>query len=68
MTIAELAEALEEQGIGICGEPRKAISDALRCELHRGRAVRLERGRYRSNGLHRSTVRWMRTQLYHAGR
>jgi hypothetical protein len=59
----ELAEALAAEGYGTRGEPRKAISDAVRWELVRGRAVRIDRGRYRSSGLARSTVRWMRQQL-----
>jgi hypothetical protein len=58
-----LATALDAWGYATGGEPRKAISDALRWELHRGRAVRVGRGRYRSRGLAPSTLRWMRAQV-----
>ena len=63
VTLDELAERLRASGYATNGEPRKAISDALRWELHRGRAVRVRRGHYRSRGLARSTVRWMRAQV-----
>ena len=63
MTLDELADVLRRNGFSVRGEPRKAVSDALRWELHKGRAVRAGRGRYRSLGLARSTVRWMRAQV-----
>ena len=59
----DLATRLAAWGYATAGEPRKAISDALRWELHRGRAVRVRRGWYRSRGLHPSTLRWMRAQV-----
>lgn len=62
VTLDDLAGRLRTSGYTTSGEPRKAISDALRWELRRGRAVRVRRGQYRSLGLARSTVRWMRTQ------
>ncbi|MFP5254791.1 MAG: hypothetical protein ACLGI8_02965 [Acidimicrobiia bacterium] len=63
MALDELAAALARRGHSTSGDARKAISDALRWELHRGRAVRVRRGSYRSRGLARSTLRWMRAQV-----
>jgi hypothetical protein len=63
MTLDELAAALAAWRYGTGPEPRKAISDALRWELHRGRAIRVGRGRYRSRGLARSTHGWMRANV-----
>ena len=63
VTLEELARVLREDGFSVRGEPRKAVSDALRWELHKGRAIRTERGRYQTLGLARSTVRWMRAQV-----
>ena len=63
MTLDELADHLGAWNCGTVGDVRKAISDALRWELHRGRAVRVRRGQYRSCGLAPSTLRWMRAQV-----
>lgn len=62
VSLEELAEGLARHGYGTVGDTRKAISDALRWELHKGRALRPGRGHYRSKGLARSTLRWMRLQ------
>ena len=63
MTLDELADRLDAWGCATVGDARKAISDALRWELHRGRVVRVDRGRYRSRGLAPSTLRWTRAQV-----
>jgi hypothetical protein len=63
LSLDELANRLHAWGFTTAVEPRKAISDALRWERHRRRAVRVGRGRYRSLGLARSTDRWMRAQV-----
>ena len=63
MTLDELADRLDAWGCATAGDTRKAISDALRWELHRGRAVRVRRGHYRSRRLAPSTLRWMRAQV-----
>ncbi len=63
VTLDDLAHCLLEGGYGTAGDTRKAISDALRWELRRGRAVRIRRGHYRSRGLARSTLSWMRAQI-----
>lgn len=45
-TITELIDVLDWHGFCLRGRPSKAISDALRWEIARGRVRRLERGRY----------------------
>ncbi|OBK14460.1 hypothetical protein [Mycobacterium asiaticum] len=45
-TIRELIDALEYHGFCVNGRASKAISDALRWEIGRGRVRRLRRGRY----------------------
>jgi hypothetical protein len=45
-TITEMIDALEWQGFCLCGRASKAVSDALRWEIGRGRVRRLGRGRY----------------------
>jgi hypothetical protein len=44
-TIAELIDALTYHGFSVGGRPSKAVSDALRWEIGRGRVNRLARGR-----------------------
>jgi hypothetical protein len=45
-TIQELVDALDWHGFGVSGRASKAISDALRWEMARGRVRRMGRGRY----------------------
>jgi hypothetical protein len=45
-TVVELIDALHHHGFGVKGRPSKAISDAFRWEIERGRVRRLGRGRY----------------------
>ena len=44
-TVEELVEALTYQGFDIGGRASKSVSDALRWEIGRGRAIRVRRGR-----------------------
>lgn len=53
--VAELVDALEYQGFVIAGRPSKAVSDALRWEIARGRVCRKGRGRYGPIDMPRST-------------
>lgn len=46
MTIAELVPRAEASGFRLPTRTSKALSDALRAEVHRGRVRRLGRGRY----------------------
>ena len=54
-TIAELIDALSYHGFSVGGRPFKAVSDALRWEIGRGRVNRLARGRYEPGYIPRST-------------
>jgi hypothetical protein len=46
-TVDELVDALTYHGFRIRGRGSKSVSDALRWEMARGRAIRFRRGRYR---------------------
>jgi hypothetical protein len=46
MTVPDLHRALLARGLRPGGRPSKAISDALRAEVARGRAARVGRGEY----------------------
>ena len=54
-TIAEMIDALTWHGFCVSGRASKAVSDALRWEIERGRVYRIGRGRYRSADIPRST-------------
>ena len=54
-TIPDLIDALEYQGFDVPGRASKAISDALRWEIGRGRVRRLRRGLYGPGSMPRAT-------------
>ncbi|OBR97872.1 hypothetical protein BHQ23_06110 [Mycobacterium gordonae] len=54
-TIADMIDALEWHGFCVKGRASKAISDALRWEIARGRVRRLGRGKYGPGGMPRAT-------------
>lgn len=54
-TIGELIDALKWHGFRVRGRASKAISDALRWEVGRGRVLRLGRGRYGPGYMPRAT-------------
>ncbi|MGV9803594.1 hypothetical protein ACWDTP_36665 [Mycobacterium sp. NPDC003449] len=54
-SVADLVDALDDQGFTTAGRPSKAISDALRWEMARGRVYRVRHGRYRPGEMPRST-------------
>jgi hypothetical protein len=54
-TITDLIDALDWHGFCVRGRASKAVSDALRWEIGRGRVRRLERGRYAPGYMPRST-------------
>jgi hypothetical protein len=63
LTVAQLARALEGDALTIWGRPSKAISDALRWEVGRGRVVRLGRGRYGPGRIPRATAHRIRRRV-----
>jgi hypothetical protein len=54
-TLADLIRALDWHGFCVRGRASKAVSDALRWEVERGRVNRLARGRYGPGYMPRST-------------
>ncbi|MFN3003163.1 hypothetical protein [Mycolicibacterium wolinskyi] len=54
-SVADLVEALREQGFTTKGRPSKTVSDALRWEIEHGRVYRIRYGKYRSASMPRST-------------
>jgi len=63
MTVPEIVVGVEALGLSIPGRSSKTVSDALRWEVRKGRAVRLERSRYRAGSIPRSTEWWIRKQV-----
>ena len=63
MTVPEIVGGIEALGLSIPGRASKTVSDALRWEARKGRAVRLERSRYRIGTMPRSTEWWIRSQV-----
>ena len=51
----ELRYVLHHQNFAVPGQPSKAVSDALRWEIRRGRVRRLRRGVYGPGEMPRST-------------
>ena len=54
-TVEELVDALAYHGFRPIGRSSKAVSDALRWEMARGRAIRIRRGNYRPGTMTRAT-------------
>lgn len=63
LTVAELVERCEDQGVVFTTRPSKLISDALRWEIGRRRVRRVSRGVYCYAGAPRSTRYWIRSQV-----
>ncbi|MEV6280108.1 hypothetical protein [Nocardia sp. NPDC051832] len=63
LSVAELAAAVAAKGFAPSGRASKAISDALRCEVRRGRVYRIGRGRYRCGEIPQSSMYYIRTRL-----
>ncbi|MCV7068099.1 hypothetical protein H7H51_24590 [Mycolicibacterium farcinogenes] len=62
-SVADLVDALEEQGFTTAGRPSKAISDALRWEMSHGRVCRVRHGRYRPAEIPRGTEYRIRNRV-----
>jgi hypothetical protein len=54
-TVEELVDALAYHGFRPIGRSSKAVSDALRWETARARAIRISRGNYRPGTMSRAT-------------
>lgn len=63
LSVADLVEALEDQGFRTRSRPSKAISDALRWEMSHGRVCRVRHGRYRPLEMPRSTEYRIRNRV-----
>ena len=60
MTPVELAAAIQSRGVTIrAAKPNKAVSDALRWELAKGRVAKPARGVYVAGRMPRSTKSWI---------
>lgn len=62
-SVDELVAAVRGGGFDVEGRPSKAVSDALRWEVRRGRVRRVGRGRYARGRMPRSTYSWMRAKV-----
>lgn len=65
--LAELVQMLEANEFDVRGRPSKAVSDALRWEVRRGRVVRFERGRYGPGCMPASTRSRLRSRVRSIG-
>lgn len=63
LTVPELEAAALANGCTLDVRPAKAVSDALRTEVTKGRVVRVGWGRYRPGTVPRSTQWWLRACL-----
>lgn len=63
MPVATLCDALQHRGLRPPGRPSKAVSDALRWEVGRGRVRRVARGQYAVGYVARQTAWRMRRRI-----
>ncbi len=63
-SVADLIDALEDQGFTTSGRLSKAISDALRWEMSHGRVYRVRHGRYRIGEMPRGTEYRIRNRVF----
>jgi len=59
MSPRDLAAVLEKRGFVFTGSGNKAVADALRWEVRKGRVVKPARGRYRIGVMPKSTRGWI---------
>ncbi len=62
-SVADLVDALDDQGFTTSGRPSKTISDALRWEMSHGRVYRARHGRYRPAEMPRATEYRIRNRV-----
>jgi hypothetical protein len=63
MTVRQLTTAAERRGFAFGGRPSKEAADALRWEVARGRAVRVDRGSYVVGQVAKVTQHRMRSRV-----
>lgn len=63
MKVHEMIATLRSGGLSVRGRSSKAISDALRWEIRRGRVERVGRATYVTGRIPPSTLRWIRRWL-----
>lgn len=63
MEVAEMVAAVERMGFALDGRPGKAVADALRWEVDRGRVTRRERGVYAIGSVAKVTNYRMRARV-----
>lgn len=63
LSLAEVVAGVEALHCPVPGRASKTVSDALRWEVRKGRAVRLGRSSYRAGTMPRSTEWWIRRQV-----
>jgi hypothetical protein len=63
LSVTDLVRLMEADGLAVEGEANKVVSDALRWEIRKGRAVRVGRGRYRCGVMPRQTKSRIRLRV-----
>jgi len=63
MTVPELVQEVERSGATLGGRASKAVSDALRWEVRKGRVLRVGRSLYGPGSMPRSTRSWIRQMV-----
>jgi hypothetical protein len=63
LTVVDLVRLVEGEGFDVPGRPSKAISDALRWEIRRGRVIRVRRGLYAPGTIPRGTAHRIRSRV-----
>jgi hypothetical protein len=62
-TVVDLVDTVHAAGFALPGRASKAVSDALRWEIGKGRVQRVGRGRYAAGRMPRSTEWWLRARV-----
>jgi hypothetical protein len=63
LSVGELVAMVRAEGFVVDGRPSKAVSDALRWEVRRGRVIRHGRGRYGAGSMPRQTKSRIRQRV-----
>jgi hypothetical protein len=63
LTVSELDALVRASGFELAGRPGKAVADALRWEVRRGRARKVKRGLYAAGAVAKVTKHRMRRRV-----